>query len=230
MGARKSIRLLIVEDDLVDRKLLERLLAQSSLEMEVRGADCLAAGLEVLRKQAIDLVLLDLGLPDSQGMGSVKTLQALAPHIPIIVLSGLDDESTGTRAVQMGAQDYLTKGQVDSNLLMRAIRYALERKHAERQLQATELQYRTIFENSAVAIMLADREQKLVSWNHFTEHLLAMGEDVLLGRHVKSLYPPSEWQRIRALERSLVELRSTPSVLFAPVPPRSKFISTSSLA
>jgi len=191
------LRVLVVEDDFVERVLFERLLSQPRLPAcEVRDADHLAGALEMLRNHHFDIVLLDLGLPDSRGMESIARLQIQAPHVPIIVLRGPDEESTATEALQMGVQDCLVKGQVDGNLLMRAIRYAVERKKAERQLQAAELRYRTIFENSAVAIMMVDREDRLISWNKFTEHLLGMGEEELRGRDVQSLYPEPEWQRI----------------------------------
>lgn len=200
MTTPEKLRLLIVEDDIVDRKLLERLLAQSSLgPHQVDYADCLSAASEMLREQSFDLVLLDLGLPDSRGTESVIELQLHAPYVPIIVLSGLDDEKMATSAVQKGVQDYLIKGQVDSTLLVRSIRYALERKKAERQLQVAEQRYRMIFENSAVAIMMVDMEGRLVSWNQFTERLLGMTRDDLLGRSVQSLYPPDEWTRLCGL-------------------------------
>jgi PAS domain S-box-containing protein len=200
METPQPLRILIVEDDLIDRKLLERLLAQSSLgTCAVQKADRLSGALELLREQSFDAVLLDLGLPDSQGMNSAVRLQAQAPQTPIIVLSGLDDANVATQAVQIGVQDYLIKGQVDASLLMRAIRYALERKKAERQLQATELRYRTIFENSAVAIMMVDEQEKVVSWNKFTEQLLGRTQDQLRGRDIKQFYPESQWQEIRAL-------------------------------
>ena len=200
MDTSNPLRLLIVEDDVVDRKLLERLLAQSSLgTCAVEHASRLSAALDLLKNSSFDVVLLDLGLPDSQGMDSVNRIQAQTPQVPIIVLSGLDDERTAIQAVQIGVQDYLIKGQVDASLLVRSIRYALERKKAERQLQATELRYRTIFENSAVAIMMADENKQLVSWNKFTEHLLNLGEDQLRGRNVETLYPPEEWERICSL-------------------------------
>lgn len=199
MSPGKPLRLLIVEDDIIDRKLLERLLAKSSLDVaEVRCADRLSTAVDLLRESPVDLVLLDLGLPDSRGTESVIELQIHAPRVPIVVLSGLDDEDTALTAMQKGVQDYLIKGQVDSTLLMRSIRYALERKKAENQLQIAEQRYRTIFENSAVAIMMTDQEERLVSWNEFTEHLLGMGPEDLLGRPVQALYPPSEWERIRA--------------------------------
>jgi PAS domain S-box-containing protein len=200
MPTGKALRLLIVEDDVIDRKLLERLLAKTSLDVAyVECADRLSTAVDRLRESSFDVVLLDLGLPDSHGTESVIELQMHAPHVPIVVLSGLDDENMALAAMQKGVQDYLIKGQVDSTLLMRSIRYALERKKAEGQLQAAEQRYRTIFENSAVAIMMVDKEERLISWNTFTEHLLGMEREDLFGRSIETLYPPEEWQRIRML-------------------------------
>ena len=204
MAAPKALRLLVVEDDVVDRTMLKRLLSRSSLAIsEVQYADCVAQALDQVSRSCFDVILLDPGLPDSEGMDSVIQLQAEAPHIPIIVLTGLDDEDAAAEAVQKGVQDYLVKGQVDSHMLVRAIRYALERKKAERELQVAEERYRTIFENSAVAIMMVDREERLVSWNQYTERLLGMTPGDLLGRDLASLYPPLVWERIR--EKSVHE-------------------------
>ncbi len=191
------LRVLVVADDFVERVLFERLLAQAGLPAnEVRHADRLTGALELLRDYPVDIILLDLALPDSRGVESIAALQAQAPHVPIIVLRGPDEENLATEALQMGVQDCLVKGQVDGGLLLRAIRYAVERKKAERQLQVAELRYRTIFENSAVAIMMVNREDRLISWNKFTEHLLGMRDEELRGRDVRSLYPEPEWQRI----------------------------------
>ncbi len=200
LTAPTRIRLLIVDDDAVDRERLAGLLARCSRDIcEVRCAERLASALELLRDHPFDLILLDPALPESQGVESVGKLRAHAPDVPIIVLGGLDDESMVTQAIQAGVQDYLIKGQVDGGLLMRAIRYVLERQKAERRCQVAEQRYRAIFENSTVAIMVVDTERSLVSWNPFTERLLGMGRDDLLGRDIRSLYPSSEWQRIRAM-------------------------------
>jgi PAS domain S-box-containing protein len=196
----RSLRVLVVEDDAIDRMQLERLLASTSLRVaEVKCANRLGAALELLGASHFDVLLLDLGLPDSQGLDSIIQVQTRAPELPIIIMSGLDDEQTATKAVQKGVQDYLIKGQVDSTLLMRSIRYALERKKAESQLQLAEQRYRTIFENSAVAIMMVDKEEHLISWNGFTEQLLGMTSADLFGQPIESLYPVSEWQRIRSM-------------------------------
>ena len=194
-----GLRILILEDDLVDRKLLERLLSRSSLEIaELKVAGNLKNALALLEQESIDIVLADLGLPDSQGLEGVSQLQAVAPYVPVIVLSGLDDETVVTDAAHHGVQDYLIKGQVDSSLLNRSISYALERKKGELAIQVAQERYRIIFENSAVAITMVDEQERLISWNKFTENLLNMSHDDLYLRPVQSLYPASEWDTIRA--------------------------------
>ena len=95
--------------------------------------DLLSSGLQRLAEGGADLVLLDLGLPDSQGLDTYSKTQSQFPSVPIVVLSGLLDEAVAIKAVRAGAQDYLVKGQIEGNLLFRSIRYAIERKTAERE-------------------------------------------------------------------------------------------------
>jgi len=194
----ENLNILIIEDDQVDRMSLERLLSRSSLgSAKVHSEGCLKEALEVVARERFDIILSDLGLPDSRGMETVKALQAVAPEVPLLVLSGLDDETTAIQSVQQGVQDYLIKGQVDSPLLVRSIRYAIERKRTDRDMRTAEQRYRTIFDNSAVAIMLVDDQERLVSWNRFTENLLGMSPDDLHLKSIRSLYPEEEWEKIQ---------------------------------
>lgn len=124
----KPIRILLVEDDEEDALILRETLGEvgnAILDLEV--AHNLQAGMESLARGAIDVVLLDLNLPDSYGLDTLDRFHAQAPVTPIVVLTGLNDETLGVEAVQKGAQDYLVKGQVDGNLLLHSIRYAIER-------------------------------------------------------------------------------------------------------
>lgn len=195
----QPVKILIVEDDLVDLKLLERLLTRSALSKAiVHSADYLEVARTRLQQENYDVILSDLGLPDCSGLQAVKELQQSSPDTPLIVLSGLDDEDTAVSAVKHGAQDYLIKGQVDGQVLVRAIQYAIERKKSERNLQAAEQRYRTIFENSAVAIMMVDDQERLISWNRFTEQLLGMTNKELHLFPVCRLYPEDEWTKIRS--------------------------------
>ena len=103
--------------------------------LSLEWRESLSAGLQKLNGDGADVVLLDLGLPDSQGLETYTKAQSQFPGVPIVVLSGLHDESVAVKAVSKGAQDYLVKGQIEGNLLFRSIRYAIERKNAEERLQ-----------------------------------------------------------------------------------------------
>ncbi len=189
-----SITLLVIEDDAVDMKAIERVLEKSSLNVSrIWPATSLAEASVQLKENTPDIILLDLGLPDSSGLDSVSQLQKLAQNTPIIVLTGLTDQEIAITAVQKGVQDYLTKSCINVCSLSRAIRYAIERKEHERKLHAIEKRYRTIFENSAVAIMMFDDQDRLVSWNRVTEELLGMDREDLYCKQVEALYTESEW-------------------------------------
>ncbi|MBL7062809.1 MAG: hybrid sensor histidine kinase/response regulator [Anaerolineae bacterium] len=141
----KPIRVLLVEDNLSEARLIQGMLATAkSAPFDLECADRLSTGLDRLAAGDIDVALLDLSLPDSQGLETFTRAHAQAPQVPMIVLTGLDDEKLAVKAVREGAQDYLVKGQVSSNPLVRAIRYAIERKRAEETLRqyASELEAR----------------------------------------------------------------------------------------
>jgi DNA-binding NarL/FixJ family response regulator len=128
----RLLQVLLIEDNPGDARLIREMLA------EVKGApfifnraESLAKGREFLDEVRADVILLDLSLPDSHGSETLARMLAVAPEIPIVVMTGLDDEIVAMTAVRSGAQDYLLKGQTDGNLLVRAIRYAIERKAAE---------------------------------------------------------------------------------------------------
>jgi sigma-B regulation protein RsbU (phosphoserine phosphatase) len=157
-------RILLVEDNPGDARLLRETLREAeSFPFELAHADRLAAAEERLAAGAFDVVLLDLSLPDAHGLDTVRrTLQA-APEIPIIVLTGLDDETLAVTAVQAGAQDYLVKGRLDGTLLARAIRYACERKRLEMeraQLLAREREARA---EAEAAVRARDDVLRVVS-------------------------------------------------------------------
>jgi DNA-binding NarL/FixJ family response regulator len=120
----KHIKVLLVEDNPGDSRLIREMLAEArGVTFDLEYADRLQVGLEYLGERKIEAVLLDLGLPDSQGLETLSKTYAQAPEVPIVVLTGLNDELLGVEAVNRGAQDYLVKGQVDPNLLVRAIRF-----------------------------------------------------------------------------------------------------------
>jgi DNA-binding NtrC family response regulator len=130
------ITVLLIEDNPGDTELVREALADAHpARFLLLQAGRLAAGLEQLDGRDVDAVLLDLSLPDSQGLATYATVHARAPHVPIVVLSGLGDETVAVEAVLRGAQDYLVKGQATAALLGRSIRYALGRKQVEEELR-----------------------------------------------------------------------------------------------
>jgi signal transduction histidine kinase len=136
----KPIRALLIEDNAGDARLIREMLRADTSAVELVQADRLAAGLATVMSDPPDVILLDLSLPDSQGFATFETTHADAPDVPIVVLSGLDDQDLAIRAVHQGAQDYLVKGQVDGGTILRSLRYAIERQRLEAARQDLERQ------------------------------------------------------------------------------------------
>jgi len=126
--AVSSIRTLLIEDNPVDAQLVQAVLSQSpGAAFELEWVDDLAKGIKELKAGSVDLVLLDLHLPESRGLDTFNTIHAYAPAVPIVVLTGLDDRELALKVVHGGAQDYLVKGQIDHRTLLRSMQYALVR-------------------------------------------------------------------------------------------------------
>jgi two-component system, cell cycle response regulator len=172
MAALESYHVLLVDDNLADATLTADILGQGSLgRFTVARAATFAEAKQRLSSARYDAVLLDLILPDVEGLEAVKAVLAIAPDVPLVVLSGLDDERLALEAVLNGAQDYLIKGQGDAALLRRAIRHAIERKRVERELSQlakfdplTGLPNRLLFRDRlAQAVQRIDRRDRVVA-------------------------------------------------------------------
>ncbi len=130
----KILKLLLVEDNPGDARLVQETLHDvETLKFDIYTVDNLASAIETLGLEDFDIVLLDLSLPDSQGLETCMKLRGEYPEIPVIVLTGLDDEELALRALHQGAQDYLVKGKFETTLLLRSMRYGIERKKIERE-------------------------------------------------------------------------------------------------
>ncbi|HEW79127.1 MAG TPA: response regulator [Phycisphaerales bacterium] len=129
------INILLVDDDPLIYRVVQQVLDKSSepIEFIIETVENLAGALELLNQKSFDIVLLDLGLPDSSGIDTVKKVHASNPNVPVVVLTGSSDEM-GVEAIKEGADDYLVKGKFFKHLAVRTIRYTLERKKAENAL------------------------------------------------------------------------------------------------
>ncbi len=134
----KSIEILLFEDNPGDAGLLEEMLEEFQNKYILKNVESLEEGLNALNNTHFDIILLDLGLPDSDGIETLIEVDKKTPNIPIIVLTGLNNEEIGILAVKMGAQDYLIKKEIDSKLLTRSINYSIERNKIEIELQKSQ--------------------------------------------------------------------------------------------
>jgi signal transduction histidine kinase len=130
----KSVKtVLLVEDNPGDARLLREMLNEHDTHnSELMHVACMSEAEKHLSEHAVDLILLDLGLPDARGLEAIRRARTAVPSVPLVVLTGSDDEALAAQALQEGAQDYLIKGQIECRGLLRALRYAIERKRLER--------------------------------------------------------------------------------------------------
>lgn len=194
--ADKEIDVLFIEDNLGDAKLIQLMLMEAAPNLvSLTHTQTLQQGFEMMQQVEYDVILLDLSLPDSFGIDTLLKLVAREPDVAIVVLTGVDAEELGIQAVQMGAQDYLLKGDVDSRLLMRSIRYALERRQISTALRRSEEVYRSliddVFDTSLVAVLILDSDFHVVWCNRATEIYFGIPRERLLGRDKRMLIETS---------------------------------------
>ncbi|HSD09600.1 MAG TPA: ATP-binding protein, partial [Candidatus Binatia bacterium] len=165
------MEILLVEDKLGDARLIEEMLRDVRHErFGFAVAADLHSAITRLAKNTVDVVLVDLSLPDSHGTETVATLRRSAPHVPIVALASLDDEETAVGALEEGAKDYLVKGAFDAPLLTRTIRYAIQRKLAEEATDHSLSLLQATLESIADGIVVIDQSRTIVHYNQrFTE-------------------------------------------------------------
>ena len=181
MNGRK-INILLIEDNPGDVRLIHEMLAGEDKTCILESVNLLSAGIDRILQDGIDVVLLDLGLSNSSGIDTLRRLKKKVLNPPaIVVMSGLGDEEVAVQAVQEGAQDYLIKGFVDTGLLMRSMRYAIERHKTDAALRESERHYRCLFDTMLQGVICHDAEGNIVSMNPAAERILGRTSEQLLG-------------------------------------------------
>lgn len=195
-------RILLVEDNhTLARMMIEMLAAGTGATFTVEAVDRLSAANERISGGDFQLILLDLALPDSQGMATFTSVYNHAPDIPIVVLTALEDETVALGALHDGAQDYLIKGEINARTLVRAIRYAIERKRGEE----ARSQLAAIVESSHDAIIGLSLEGLIVSWNAGAETMFGHAFEDVIGRPSSMLLPAGRFDEMPAI---LAQLKS----------------------
>ncbi len=197
------VHILLIEDNPDDVILLRAMLSDQVLveddmrPLELTLAESLTRGLETIDKQEIDIVLLDLGLPESYGTETLEKFTAVAHHPPVIVLTGLDDDHIALSSIRGGAMDYLVKGQFTEDFLQRSIQYAFERRSFLRILEAREREIRSIANNVPAAVVHLDGQGRYLFVNRVFEQWLQLPSNEIMGRHFRDILGEDTYLRIK---------------------------------
>ena len=194
----RPIKVLLVEDNPADARLIIEALRAASVEFHLQRVDHLESALEQLGHAAIDVVLLDLGLPDSQGLATIERARRAAVDEPIIVLSGVDDENVALAVIRAGAQDYLFKGRIEGRGLTRVIRYAIERKRMEEALRRSEERYRLLFDAGPHPMWVYDTGTlRFLTVNNAAIRHYGYAYEEFLAMTVEQIRPPEDVASLR---------------------------------
>jgi len=180
--------ILLVEDNLGDARLLREMFdEQNSHDTKVMHVESMIDAERYIAEHTVDIVLLDLGLPDTQGLEAVRRARAAAPNVPLVVLTGLNDEKLALQTLQKGAQDYLVKGQIETHGLLRALRYAIGRMSTEAELRAAKNraeQAETLLQDAVDSMsegfVIYDHEDRFVMCNETYRQIYADRADRLI--------------------------------------------------
>jgi signal transduction histidine kinase len=218
MSMRTIKKVLLVEDNPGDARLLREMFNEDgSPEVDLACVSFMSEAERYLAARTVDIILLDLGLPDAQGLTAIRRARIAAPDIPLVVLTGMDDEALAAQSLQEGAQDYLIKGQIETRGLLRALRYATERKRLERLkdefVSTVSHELRTpltsitgslgLLMGKAAGILSAPATRLLEIAHNNSQRLVRLVNDILDMERLESGHAVFDFKRIEV--RSLVE-------------------------
>ena len=189
MPKRPIKQLLLIEDNAGDARLIREMFNEhGALDIELVRATTMSEAEAQLSQRTFDILLLDLGLPDSQGLDAVRRAHAAAPRVPLVVLTGMDDESLAAQALQVGAQDYLIKGQIETRGLLRALRYAVERKTMEEALFVEKERAQVTLNCIGDAVICTDASGNITFLNIVAEKMTSWSRQEANGRPMAEVF------------------------------------------
>lgn len=195
------LEILVIEDNPGDVRLIEEfLLEKEIIKFHFLKADTLKSGIDILKKEKVDIVLVDLGLPDCKGLETFRQISKVT-KIPIIIMTGTKDEKLAVSALHEGAQDYLVKDEINGGILSRSILYAIERKKSENLVK----EYAFIVENAEEAIIGLTLEGVIVNWNSGAEKILGFSANEMIGKSIAIFLPEENKEEITNILRAIAE-------------------------
>ncbi len=209
----RPIEVLLVEDNPADARLLREAVEDvAPARIQLTHTTSLRSALQRVdssnpRGPSFDIVLLDLSLPDVQGLETIARFHRAAPTIPIVVLTGIDNEETALNAIHHGAQDYLVKGKVDGALLLRVMHYATERKRSTDALRRSEEYYRSLIENAQEVILVLNEDGAIRYASPAIDRVLGYSASESVGKLIFNVMHPDDRTR---MQRELSILWSDP--------------------
>lgn len=199
------IQILIVEDNPIEIKLLIQMLTgQETVRFNITHAFNLQDALAFLQTEHFEVILLDLGLPDSWGMDTLIEVRRRYPQAPIIILTSLNNDEFALQAVHQGAQDYLVKGQIDQNVLIRSIRYALERHRLENSLRESRERFSLFMCNLPGAAFMRDLQGRYVYVNEQMGQLYSQKKKKWIGKTLEEIWPPEFAAHLRDSDQMVI--------------------------
>ena len=179
---------LIVEDNPGDARLLSEMFKEVSQKTDLSFVQSLSEAEKHLAIHTVDIILLDLGLPDAQGVEVVRRVRAAAPHIPLVVLTGMDDQTMAMQALHEGAEDYLLKDQIDPHGLLRALRYAVQRKIMEEALFVEKERAQVTLNSIGDAVICTDISGNITFLNLVAEKMTQWSLNEAMGRPMAEVF------------------------------------------
>ncbi len=203
----EPLQVLLIEDNPADTFLIKEMLNPAGIKnYTINHSGFLKDALLKLENNSYDIILSDLGLPDSSGLETINATLKLAANIPIIVLTGTDDDQLGNDAMSIGAQDYLIKGQISSDQLLRSIRYAFHRKKSEIKLRESEEKFRSIVETSPDAVITCNTDATIIYASQRAANLFGFkNKEQMLGVSLYEFFTPDYKEKAKLTTQKTIK-------------------------